>query len=93
MNIYLISQTKNKNYDSYDSAVVVAESEYEACIIHPGGKKMRVDSGGYFISTQESDCKFDWVTNPDDVSVELIAENVVGVHQYVTIICASYNAG
>ena len=30
MNIYLISQETNKGYDTYDSAVVFAESEEEA---------------------------------------------------------------
>ena len=93
MNLYLISQTKNTNYDSYDSAVVIAESEYEACMIHPSGKKMTVSSSGYFIFSKECYCEFDWVLNVDDVCVELIAKNVVGVHQYARIICASYNAG
>jgi len=35
MNLYLISQTINNGYDTYDSAVVCAESEDEARKIHP----------------------------------------------------------
>jgi len=35
MNLYLISQTQNRNYDTYDSAVVAAESEEHARAIHP----------------------------------------------------------
>ncbi len=36
MNLYLISQTVNSDYDTYDSAVVVAESEDQARLILPG---------------------------------------------------------
>lgn len=35
MNIYLISQNHNNNWDTYDSAVVVAESEDIAKRMHP----------------------------------------------------------
>ena len=35
MNIYLIEQSKNLGYDTYDSAVVVARSVKDARSIHP----------------------------------------------------------
>lgn len=35
MNLYLITQEVNNNYDTYDSAVVAAETEDEARAIHP----------------------------------------------------------
>ena len=35
MNIYLIWQNENRGYDTYDSAVVVAEDEESAKLIHP----------------------------------------------------------
>lgn len=35
MNIYLLSQSKNKGYDTYDSCVVLAETEEEARKIFP----------------------------------------------------------
>lgn len=38
MNLYLISQTQNQTYDTYDSAVVAAESEQHARAIHPSGR-------------------------------------------------------
>ena len=38
MNLYLISQTINDDYDSWDSAVVAAESAGAAREIHPDGK-------------------------------------------------------
>ena len=38
MKLYLISQDVNNDYDTYDSAVVAAESEEEARRIVPGGE-------------------------------------------------------
>lgn len=35
MNIYLIWQTVNRGYDTYDSVVVCAESEEDAKTIYP----------------------------------------------------------
>lgn len=46
MNVYLITQLPDENgrveadgYDTFDGAVVVAESAEGACKIHPGGPK------------------------------------------------------
>jgi hypothetical protein len=36
MNLYKISQNSNNDYDTYDSAIVAAESEDAARRIHPG---------------------------------------------------------
>lgn len=36
MKLYLIEQGYNNDYDTYDSAVVAAESEKEARFTHPG---------------------------------------------------------
>jgi hypothetical protein len=36
--LYLISQGKNQGDVTYDSAIVVAESESEARLIHPDGR-------------------------------------------------------
>jgi hypothetical protein len=37
MNLYLISQVVNQDYDTFDAAVVCAESEQDARLIHPEG--------------------------------------------------------
>ena len=37
MNLYLISQNLNNDYDTYDAAVVCAASEEKARLIHPDG--------------------------------------------------------
>lgn len=39
MNIYLLSQTENDGYDTYDSCVVIAENEEEAKTIHPANNE------------------------------------------------------
>ena len=38
MNIYLLTQDVNVDYDTYDAAIVCAESEEEAVKIHPDGE-------------------------------------------------------
>ena len=35
MNIYLLSQSKNTGYDTWDSCVVIAKDEDEARMTHP----------------------------------------------------------
>ena len=84
MNIYLIEQTVNQDYDTYDSAVVVAETEEEARLIHPNGE----DS--LKIVPEESYTDWDWCKLAD-VKVTLLGtladSNIKGV------ICASFNAG
>ncbi len=64
MNLYLISQTENEDYDTYDSAVVCAETAAEAKVIHPG------DDEEYNL-TDINNYKFSWA-HPDDEHVKLI---------------------
>ena len=96
MNLYLISQNVNVNYDTYDSAVVCADNEDEARMIHPA-------SGYQFAS---ADCiKWDgedvkWSTwcAAKDVKVNFIgtADGAM-IRWYISlsnnVVCASYNAG
>ncbi len=62
MNLYLISQDVNTEYDTYDAAVVAAASEKSAQKKHPGG------GGSDFGS---------WAT-PEKVKVKLIGKAVRG---------------
>ena len=75
--IYKISQRENNGYDTYDSAIVVAESEEEARLIHPNGRSVFDD---------DEWCK------PKYVKVELIGVASDEI-ELGTIICASFNAG
>lgn len=86
MNLYLISQTVNDDYDTYDSAVVAAESEDEARKMHPGQSQ-----GDFYESWWTRDTEYgSWASRLEDVKVELIGVS----HENVSrVICASFNAG
>lgn len=78
MKLYKISQSDNNNYDTYDSAIVVAGSEEEAKEMHPGGQ----EEWNYHYKT--------WSNSPATVVVEYIGEAKEGL---TGIICSSFNAG
>jgi len=78
MKLFHISQDENCDYDTYDSAVVAAETEEEARRIIP-------HKNGWVIS------QMDWCSSPDLVKVRLIGEAVDGIEKGT--ICASFNAG
>ena len=84
MKLFRISQDKNNDYDTYDSAVVCAETEEQARFIHPR----------YQIDDKEWNGKVDvydsWV-DAENVKVEYIGEAKEGMVKGV--ICASFNAG
>jgi hypothetical protein len=63
MNIYLISQYENTGYSTYDTAVVIAESEEAARLTHPSGEEEWIDES--------------W-SDPEDVEVELLGEAIEG---------------
>jgi len=77
MNLYLISQTENNGYDTYDTAVVAAKDEDEARNITPDGDW----------NTRYST----WCSSPSKVTVNLIGKATAGTEP--GIILASFNAG
>lgn len=79
LNLYLVSQTENNGYDTYDSFICAAESETSARAIHPNGP----NNWGEFYPS--------WASSPDHVTVELIGTAPPGVAP--GIIIASFNAG
>jgi len=81
MKLWRISQSKRNDWDTYDSAVVAAETEFEAKRIHPRGGEL--DAEGTFGSS--------WVCDPKDVECEYLGESKDGLESGV--ICASFNAG
>jgi hypothetical protein len=79
MKLWIISQTVNNNYDTYDSAVVAAETEEEARNILP--------SGGNW---DEARRYGGWASKPSEVTVEYLGttdRDISGV------ILSSFNAG
>lgn len=80
MNLYLISQDVNKDYDTFYAAVVAAESEGEARLIHPYGHR-HGDEGKEW-------CADAWCT-PENVAVKLIGTAADG---FAGVVCASYKS-
>ena len=81
MKLYLIWQNDNNDYDTYDSAVVVAESEEDAKTIHPYNKEPVTEVNEGYSS---------WTTI-NNVNVKYIGE--AAENQKRGVICASFNAG
>jgi len=80
MNLWLISQTDVKGWDTFDSAVVAAETEEEAKLMYPGnGDDIRNESGEF------------WTKRPELVTAILIGNATNGIEKGV--VCASFHAG
>lgn len=79
MKLYLIQQDINAGYDTYDSAVVCAESREVAQKMHP--------------RWEDSTDTFDWGdwTNWEDVKVTYIGEAHLNLK--AGPVCTSFNAG
>ena len=79
--LYRISQNVCDGYDTFDSAVVCAESEEEAQRTHPSHHVELDDSW---------EDKYGWASCPADVCVKYIG--IAAPHIVKGIVCASFNA-
>lgn len=96
MNLYLLTQRVNNNYDTYDSLLVAAPDPETAKKIYPS-------TGTYWDEDREawgsmvlSEFRYvgnygTWAYRPDQVEAELIGIAVEGTEQ--GIILGSFNAG
>jgi len=98
MKLYLIFQTINNGYDSYDSAVVAAKNEYEAVRIHPSDHTDEYDDerNCWYWTDERGERHYtkydgDWVRSIRDVKVRYIGEAAPDVFRGV--VCSSFNAG
>jgi hypothetical protein len=82
MNLYLISQKVNNEYDTYDSAVVCAKDAEQARRMHPQDWHEITDWPDYDGS---------WVHSVDDVSARLIG--VASEDCAAGLVLASFHAG
>jgi hypothetical protein len=97
MKLWLISQDVNRGYDTYDSAVVAAETEDEARRIHPASHYEWDDARRVWFTTyadgerrEHKEC-WDWVSDIECVSALCIGE--AAEHVEKGVVCASFNAG
>ena len=80
MNLYLISQSENNNYDTYDAMIVCAENENDARNITP-------EDDNSFPSFMWSD----WCSSPEQVTVEYLG--IADGNITREIILSSFNNG
>lgn len=105
MNIYLLEQDINTEYDTYDSCVVIAENEDSARNIHPSSFVTHVTDGKWMGSYSEhcadvtlrgkeyEQDESGWVeySRINEIRVTQIGIALEGKSQGV--VCASFNAG
>lgn len=99
MRIFKISQDVNNDYDTYDSAVVVAENGEEAKRIHPSSDDEKTyydeEKKEFWRDTETGAYKYEetfgtWTDDITKIKVEYIGE-AKGMKKGVVL--ASYNAG
>lgn len=79
MKLYLVSQSVNNDYDTYDSFVICCNSEDEAKQSHPSGRivgKLRFS---------------DWPNEQESINVKYLGEADPDLP--AGIVCSSFNAG
>lgn len=84
MKLWLIVQMERRGYDTYDSAVVAAETADEAIKVHPDDYEGSSERSRIWES-------YTWASSPDRVSAEYLGEAAADVKPGV--ILASFNAG
>lgn len=89
MKLWKISQTVNRGYDTYDSAIVAANTAAEARMIHPAdtGESWNAIYANWNGQTNPSQV---WAT-ADKVTVECIGTARPGTNKGVVL--SSFNAG
>lgn len=93
MNLYLISQSVNNDYDTYSDAVVAAEDEEQARSVHPR-HGLTLELEDWQKDTDIYDEGYWWNHNwapVEQVKVELLGKAKDGTK--VGVVCASFHAG
>jgi hypothetical protein len=81
MKLFLITQEENKDWDTYQGAIVCADDDVEARNMNPSsGEPM-----------DWSDRRYDWCSTPEAVTVKYIGEPAAGLEKGV--ILSDYKAG
>ncbi len=86
MKIFLLTQSVNNDYDTYDSCIIIAENKNDAKII--SCEKLE-----YGDRIEKTDRYSSWVGKDkiDSINIEYIGEAKEGSEQEV--VCSSFNAG
>jgi hypothetical protein len=87
-NLYLIFQDVVTGHDTYESAVVCAQSEEEASNIHPS-----CDSGLNLNNLNKQSDYRCWPSSADDVKVVFLGECTNKNYKNGDVICSNFHAG
>lgn len=87
MKLWLISQEDVDGWDTYDCAVVAAETELEAQQTHPNEQVAYNHTTAMFDAGRHNDGQ--WVTDPTRVTARYLGET----NEPAGVVCASYHAG
>ena len=95
-NLYLVSQSKNNDYDTYDSFVVVAEGPHKAALISPDDSYPHWDSevGKWYSVSDIGVFRYQYNggtwTSPENVEVWQIGTTQ---EELGKVLISSFNAG
>jgi hypothetical protein len=92
MYLYLLSQSQNTDGDTFDSIIVVANSEEEAVLIHPYGANCTFDEEGCWKSVEWTWFSNVWAYHPSHVRCKLIGV-ADAKYDKPQVVWASFNAG
>ncbi len=84
MKLFLISQDERHSYDTYDSAVVCAETHSDARHIHPSERDVALGKDGKWDD-------YSWASIPENVQCKYLGQ--ARRRSKRGVICASFNAG
>jgi hypothetical protein len=90
--LYLLTQTEQRGYDTYDSMVVSAKNEEHAKTMCPSSNYVWENDSWHFQFTSGAHSKTqrtDWTNNINNIAVMYLGETEVRTG----IILASFNAG
>ena len=90
MKIFLLSQTKNTGWDTFDSMVVIAKSAREARRISPYESHKWSDRLGCWVSKEKPRRHSEWVDDLKDIKVKCVGTTK---RKKQGIVCLSFNAG
>ena len=93
MNLYKISQTVRRGWDTFSDAIVAADSPEDAALIHPNSRSEFFKGWPIANTPPEWEDKPEggWAYDPSEVRVNFIGIAVEGTKEGV--ICASFHAG
>ena len=91
MKLWKIEQSVNGDYDTFDSAVVAAETEQAARETHPRANRVLIEGRFWFVNRHGNHHDDDTWAPVADVKATYIGEAAPGTE--AGVIVASFNAG